>query len=236
MVGRLVVALVITGGLVAIGTLYAVNRPQHIHQLNTQSGAIQGQVVYAEGQPVSGAVVYARKADFVKGIEPFAHSDKQGRFIIRNLTPGTYTVYGGKEEDGYPLTTSAFHSVGNVIAPQVNVNDQQTTSQVVVQLGPKAAKLAVRIVDAATTRPIEEVSITLRRVDNANYMYSTGPNGPKGGGFEILVPSVPVTVEVQARGYEKWNYRAAGADAREDVLHLAPGERKDMIISLRRPK
>jgi hypothetical protein len=181
-------------------------------------------VVDADGQPVSGAEVYALKSDFTTGKIPTAHTDKDGTFLITGLKPGVYTISAGKEEDGYARTDSPFHSTGLTAAPQVDVNEAQTTSGVVVCFGPKAAKLVGSLVDASTNKLIKDpqsAEIVLRRIDHPDYSYSTAPSLQ--GVFEILVPPVPLTAEISAPGYEK---KLLGS------LHLIPGETKRMGVSL----
>src|SRR6266545_2479427 len=100
----------LTTGVVVIVS-YGVIRSQHIHQNRaTRTGAIQGRVLNPEGRPVSGAEVHALRSDLTTGKLPAAYTDNRGRFLIEDLIPGRYTVSAAKNEDGYPNTSSAFHS------------------------------------------------------------------------------------------------------------------------------
>jgi Carboxypeptidase regulatory-like domain len=227
---QLLIGLPIVVLLIVVGIAYAVlpttNQSLHIHQgVASHSGAIEGRVLDANGQVVSEAEVHVLKSDFTSGKIPTVYTDKEGKFLIKGLASGIYTISVGKEEEGYVHMSSPFFSAGLITAPQVNVNEHQTTTDVVVHLGPKAAKLIGRVVDVSTNRPVnnlQNVQITLRRVDYPDYSYSTGLG--LDSEFNILVPSVPVMIEVSASGYEKKHL---------SPLQLKQGEVKRLDISLR---
>lgn len=188
-----------------------------------------------EGLPISGANIYAVRPDHSSGKIPFTDTDDRGGFLITDLISGTYSVYCAKEEDGYPITSSTFHTVGASNVPQVTVRGDQPTPEIAIQLGPKAARLIGRIVDATTNKLVENARITLRRVDNPDNFYVTNPNQlQEKGTFKVLVPSAPFTVEVSAPGYDVWRYK--NSDSKEDALQLAPGATKQLIIALRPSK
>lgn len=240
---QLLGGLVITLMIVAIGVSYAVNRParirqhaaQHSHQDAAQSfGAISGRVLDPEGQPVFGAEVNASHTESGTGRVPTAYTDNQGEFQIRDLRPGTYIVSASKEEDGYARTYLLFNSAGFVENPQVTVYEQQITSDVVVHLGPRAARLVGRIVNAITNEPIQNlqnVKITFRRIDRPDNWYSRAPD--LNGEFSIFVPPAPFTIEVEAPGYEDWQYRSVSAGDQTASLQLVPGSSQNLTIALR---
>jgi hypothetical protein len=228
LIGLLVIVLLIVVGI-SYAMLPATTQSLHIHQaIASPSGAIEGRVLDANEQPVSKAEVHFLKSDFTTGKIPAVYTDKEGVFSIKGLASGVYTISVGRKEDDYAHTDSPFYSIGLIPAPQVNVNERQTTPDIVVRLGPKAAKLVGRVVDASTNKPIknlQNVQITLRRIDHPDHSHSTGSD--LDGEFNILVPSVPVTIEVSAAGYEK---------GRLDVLQLRQEEVKRLDISLRSVK
>jgi hypothetical protein len=166
---------------------------------------------------------------------PTTKSDIQGSFQFKGLKVGTYTLYVAKEEDGYAPTDSAFHYGSSADAPQVTVNDQQPPQEVVIHLGPKAARLTGRIIDGATNDPVAwDAQITLRRMDNPDFMYATGPNLK--GEFNVLVPSAPFTMKVSAPGYEDWYFRNEGSKQQSDALEIAGDTTKELTVSLRPSK
>ena len=225
---QLMIALPIVALVIVVGISYAMHPPTnalHVNQVATSNaGTIKGRVLDANGKAVSAAEVHVLKSDFISGKIQTVYTNNEGVFSIKGLAAGTYTISVSKAEDGYVDSSSPFFSGGLIPPTQVNVN-AQTTAEVVTQLGPKAAKLVGRVVDASTRKPIDnlhDVQITLRRVDNPEYSYSTGLDSD--GQFNILVPSVPVTIEVSASGYAKKNLKA---------LQLRQQEVRRIDISLR---
>lgn len=229
---RLLVGLLITLISVTVYASFALTRSQRAHQyrgiFNHQevaqsSGAITGRVLDAEGRPVFNAQVQAFNTESGMGKVPTAYTDEQGIFQIKNLKSGTYRLPVAKKEDGYPPTDSTFYSVGFTQPQQALVYEGQTTSDVILHLGPKVAKLAGHIVDSTTHKKVlvDRVLITLRRIDNPNYPHeiSTDENGE----FEVLVPPVPTTIEVSVPGYE---YKKL------EALLLTRGEVKRLNIAL----
>ena len=234
---KFLVGLFAAAILAAVGGIYVMSSSQSYltpRGVATASGAITGQVIDVSGQPVSGAQVYADRNEAPIGRRLGASTDEQGMFVIDNLVPGTYTVSTSKEEDGYAPTDTSFY-VGYVQAPQVTVNERQTTSGVLVPLGPQAARLTGRIIDTTTNavmRDLRDVQITLRHADNPDYALSTNP--VLNGAFSILVPIIPFTVEVSAPGYQHWQYREAGSTPQPNILQLASGQTRRLDIALRR--
>jgi Carboxypeptidase regulatory-like domain len=239
----LAVSLLIVGVVISYGALRAVHSGQRIV---SHTGSIEGQVVDAEGQPVAGVRVYAFRDDFVKGILPAFYTDEHGKFLIKNLTAGIYTVQATKEQDGYPDTDSPFLS-GPITPPRVNVVDQQTTRGVIVQLGPKISRLVGRVMDAVTHRSIINAKIIISRVDNPTIKSVTDldqseaklspnirlpPAARANGTFNIPVPSAEIKIKVSALGYEDWYYNE-GSNEKSDILYLAPNTTKEIIIRLR---
>jgi hypothetical protein len=225
LVGLSIILLVIVAGISYVIRSATIQSPDAQQDHTSNAGAIEGRVVDANGQAVSYAEVQILKSDFTSGKIPTAYTDQAGVFSIKGLAAGTYTLSVSKAEDGYVDISSPFFSAGLVPAMQVNVKERETTADVTAYLGPKAAKLVGRVVDVSTKKPINDlqnVQITLRRVDNPDCSYSTGLD--LDDQFVILVPPVPFTIEVSALGYEKRNLKA---------LQLRQEEVKRLDISLR---
>lgn len=229
---RLLVGLLVALVFITVYASSALNRSRRTRQYRgasshqevaQPSGAITGRVLDADGRPVFNAEVQAFNTESGTGKVPTAYTDEQGVFLIKNLKPGAYRLPVAKEEDGYPPTDSTFYSVGFTQPQQVFVYERQMTSDVVLHLGPKLAKLAGRIVDSKTHKAVvtDGVLITLRRIDNPNYPREISTN--ENGEFSILVPPVPTTIEVSAPGYEKKHLGS---------LHLKQKEVKRLDISL----
>ncbi len=233
--------LLVVGVVIVLSTLHASTQsettPPQVQSriidgetIYSGTGKIQGNVHNAEGQPVAGTTITLDSVDMIlKGL-PFATSDEEGKFLIRNVPPGVYRIYGENKAAGYPSTSSSFFD-SRPTAPQVNILPDQATSGVAVYLGSKAAKLVGEIVEATTRKAIKNSRIILRRVDNPGNFYSTGLDSS--GKFSILVPSVPITIEVSAPGYKKWHYRRDGSGNQADALQLSPADTQNLTVALR---
>jgi Carboxypeptidase regulatory-like domain len=206
-------------------------------EINSGTGAVEGRVLNADGQSIAGAKIFAERADVLQSRLRSSYSDKDGNYRIEIGEPGLYTIYGSKEEDGYPLNVSGFHRESSILIPKVTVTQNQVVKGVNINLGSKASALEGVIIDATTSLPISKVTITLRRADNPEMLYRIGAaEEKKGGKFKVLVPHVPFTIEVSAPGYETRTYNADGAGNLLESLSLNPGETKRLNITLRRRK
>lgn len=203
-----------------------------------ESQGIEGRVMDHQGNPAAGVDVIAMSS----GQGPRAgallksRTDKEGYFIIKGMPAGTYEVYA-LEKDGPICPTCLFSSGGS--PPQhvatESVLEGRITLNIVLQKPPKSAKLMGRVVDAETKEPIVASRITLRRMDNPDYFFETGPD--EKGNFIIPVPTVAVTMEVRSPGYEQWNYVREDLPlvlTRVDSLKLNRGESRKLEVRLRK--
>lgn len=211
----------------------AANRQRQPEFIN--GGIIQGRAVNSDAQPVVEAKACVEKADALIGRQLCSSTDNEGNFRIEVPEPGTYTVFGSKEEDGYPLTISGFHREEGILVPKVYVEARQTVRDVILQLGSKAATIHGTVTDATDRKPVSKVTITLRRADNPNIYYEIGAAEPKANGrFKVLVSPVPFTIEVSSSEYETWTYSETGRNGHADALTVNRGQTKRLNIMLRR--
>jgi hypothetical protein len=188
---------------------------------------ITGQVLNAEGSPVSNVNVYAYPLAPLEGRLPAASSDKEGKFSIPVEHAGKFVVVTSKVADGYPSTYSIFYNLSGNSLPEVLVEENQAPPVVTIRLGPKAGKLLGRIVDAETSQPIKEVQISLCRAEAPMYCHRTSAGGPSEQ-FQFLVPAVPLTVQVSAPGYKDWYSNAET----QEPLQVEADTTKELSISL----
>jgi hypothetical protein len=197
-------------------------------------GGISGRVLDANGHPIGDAMVLADRPDIVIRPAPMGWTNKDGEFIIEDLMPGSYSLHGSKQEEGYPRTEFNFYDPNESGGLKVEVYERQTTQKVIIQLGPKAAVLVGQVVDASTSQPLRHANITVRRVDHPERFLSTGLfwHGVEGG-FRLLVPSSPFTLKVSEPGYQDWYYRRSGERGQASALLLAPNNTKSLKVALR---
>lgn len=190
-------------------------------------GNISGRVIDALSRPVANAAVHAWSLPPAMGMVPSAITNSRGVFIFKGLETGKYYLSVEKEFAGYPDTDNRFYSAGFVENPNVVVQVEKTVWCGDVRLGPKAAKLAGTVRDAVTNKLIVSTfggqprQLVLSRAQDPNNSYTPGID--INGGFEVLVPPVPFTLEVSVAGYQR---KEVGS------LQLKSGETKRLDIFL----
>jgi protocatechuate 3,4-dioxygenase beta subunit len=104
--GKLTVAAVAPDH--ASATLHGVEcneSPPLVIQLR-EGRRIEGQILDAQGRPVGGLLVRARKNEFFHSHEEFilqTRTDKDGRFAIRNASPGDWEISARSEDPNRPF-------------------------------------------------------------------------------------------------------------------------------------
>jgi hypothetical protein len=230
------VLLILTGAVAYKIRALQNGRPQN--EVQTQGHVsddfrIEGRVINANGDVVPGATVYAEldRAGVTRILTDV--SDSNGNFRIKIRELGQYTIYGSKEEDGYPLTVSGFHqSVPIDQIPKLNITERKTVSGVVLQLGEQAAIIEGTVKDEDNGELIRTATVTLRRADNPDLLYRTSIDQMRPGRFRLAVPQVPFDVEVDSTGYEHWTYQ----NGKKEPIKLNRRESKILIVSLRKQK
>lgn len=168
------------------------------------SMVIRGQVLDDRGHPVSGAVVNAHPDGGLKGKLPSATSDVRGEFTIVVSQTGSFKVWASKPADGYPSPWNPFYYPTEDNLARVVVSENHAAPFATVSIGTKAGKIAGRIVDAVTERPVTDANIDLCRAGIPKYCHRVFAKHPNGQ-FDILVPSTPFTIRVSASGYKDWS-------------------------------
>lgn len=234
---RLFAAVTVAGVLLVLVVLVAAGGLSPAHQearsqrpeVSSDRGTLEGRVLDTDGQPLAGAeVTLERIGSSVSTILPVGTTDEQGNFKFPALPAGQYRVHASKESEGYPSTRLDLYATGTEAVPQVVVVGGQVASDVIVRLGPKASKIVGKVTDASTGTPLENASIVISRVGEPGSRLMTGPNKEdEKGSFELLLPPVPVMIEISAPGYEKKQINS---------LQLLRGETRQFDISLRRSK
>jgi hypothetical protein len=223
---------------VSIALLYSLPASHALVDPNFESpqpDTIRGRVVDAEGKPVPRAKLHVlRVGANPSGRRVYYPSDDEGNFSIKGLPAGVYDVFVSKEEDNYPDTELFFYSTKETSSVQAEVSEQQESPPITVRIGPKAGRITGRVVNAVTGAPIDNPTLTFRHSENKNIFLFTSLNQPdRKGGFDFLLPTVPLTIEVTAPGYAVWNYRNEGSTKQIDLLTLEPGKTKQLVVRMR---
>jgi hypothetical protein len=190
------------------------------------------------GKPVVGALVSFLQKTEGRGkgklTRRFYETDESGSFhaALDLSSPGSYWVLAKKEGSGYPETILAFYE--DYEPPLVALHCGAMVSGTVVKLGSKSAYItAIQVLDAVTGNPIENASITFRRVhppfrgvSNAEFSITTSAtsmhSGPGYSGFPI--PSnADISYEISAPGYKT---------SKPQIMHLTPSNIAEISVKL----
>ena len=188
------------------------------HSKLTLAGTVEGSVRDLDGRPVTGAMVYASNIGHRRGTTTI--SDSSGTFVLRNLKAGTYEVHAYKESAGYADTFFAFFGVNNKAVKVVQV-PEAGTSNIVLMIGPKCARLKLSI-NNEEGKPVDG-ELTLTRVSATNAPYGIGVNSKS----DTLLPPVLFRFEVRAKGYQLW---------RSGILRPRTGEALEVTVRLTRSR
>jgi hypothetical protein len=111
---------------------------------------IVGTVLDQQGQPLKNISVHA-VLEQTGMYMPTANSNDTGQFVIGDLKPGTYDIFGESDAAGYPNTALSFYTNEHPIRATLGKRD---TATVVLVLGPKAGVLSGTLLDRVTGRAI----------------------------------------------------------------------------------
>lgn len=190
------------------------------HSAPALAATVEGSVRDLKGQPLVGATVYSRNMERSSGGSHRISTvtDYEGKFVLRDLSTGSYEIHAYKESEGYADTFFAFYGINNKAFRVVYVNGRSTIN-VVLTLGPKCARLKVSIRNEEG-KPLGG-GLTFVRVNAPGAPYSLGANADS----ELLVPPVPFRFEVSATGYQPW---------KSGIMKLHPGETTGVTVHVKR--
>ncbi len=198
------------------------------------SGSISGVVVSGGGTPVGDARVCAIPADRpINGRIPNFPADGQGRFRIGGLSPGRYSVIAFKLSEGYPDPgVFAFFATDRNHFPTVTVEAGRVT-ETTVNLGLKAGRLSIRVLDGRTGRPVTSAGMELVRRDDPQNSLSTGARlgDDPGTVWSWVPPLTPFSIRISADGYASWSTEDE-ADPALRFLQLQPQEERVLVVKL----
>lgn len=184
------------------------------------AGEIKGVVSDGDGRPVSSAVVFAvpQALTLEEITSRSAKTGDDGKFVFSGrFSPGTYTLYSRKEEEGYPDPTDRFYADSKA-ATEVHLTADKPSATVKVRLGQKAGILEGRVIDVNTGAAIPARLVFYDQNGNQHFLMVKGE-------YRALLPSgKDVGLMVSSPKYES---RIAVAR-----LQLEPGQQVHLDIPL----
>jgi hypothetical protein len=192
------------------------------------SGSIHGIVLDGEHRPLAGAKVYGlREENMLQQIPTTA--DDAGRFVLSNVAPGAIYLSAFKEDEGYPYNFFSFFIMPGQNMPKVNVRAGETISDVVIQLGARAAYLEIHITDENGMPSDHGAQLVFTRPDLPGD-YRRGARSRE----SLMVPPVPFRLAVEAKGYEVWRYGGKNWQQKAGLISLKSGETLTIVCPLKR--
>jgi hypothetical protein len=205
-----------------------------------KAGIISGTVVDEGGAPLEDATVNwfdlepKYTVEVQAGQRPFVKSDGKGHFYITHLIAGDrYALVAHKEEAGYPdLAQPLYNPLGKT--PVAVAQAQDRVPDVVIQVGPKAARFQWIVKDAVSGALLPGIGFAIYRSDGRGENKGMPPvGGSAPGTFSYLIPTdIGVTIEFSAEGYKTWYYPGAMDKAGRTFLRAVPGENIKLEVAL----
>ena len=160
-------------------------------------GGITGVVLTEEGQLANGEkVCISVRSGNNTSIKCSVSADKEGRFTVEHLKPGTYQVFAINAAEGYSIENQA-------PGQDVTISEDQPWANITIRLLGKGGVLVGSITD----------SLTGKRIRRAQIQYTAIDRNGEGGGtlvegdFHVTIPAnCDVLVVVMADGYKGWVY------------------------------
>jgi hypothetical protein len=194
-------------------------------------GAVTVKVIDQQGNPVSEAVVRVNPphTGAISRVSNICKTDSSGTCTRNDLPIGTYLVDAMKPEDGYPdLRFALYRPQSRAI--EVVLTPGSPDYNVQFQVGPKAAKLKVNVIDDATGTSIDDPTIILRNPTVPTEMVSVG----RASDSTVLIPSdKDVQVQVMANAYQSWQLTDHPELSGGKALHFRSSEMRELTIRLK---
>jgi protocatechuate 3,4-dioxygenase beta subunit len=175
-------------------------------------GCLKGTVFDENKKPVPEISVHPLLTDdFLNAKALETHTDKYGRFDMRDLHPGVYWVSVYDKNKGYDVSSTEHLDV--------SVQAAKRCAELTINLRGQRAKLEVDIVDASTHQAISRFKYTVRSAVPKDWWYQE--SAEKG---TLVPPDKPCSVQVESRGYLTSEPVFLGS--------LSPGEVRSLTVEL----
>lgn len=197
---------------------------------------VTGQVVDAEGRPISGALIYAVPETVGPGAVLWrGGTNENGEFSVAVGSAGRYKMMPDHTDSNRMPQTIPFYRHPTLAPPVVTLNEANPAQQVRVEIVPPSGAVSLRLIDAPTGRPAERARIKACLAAEPTVCFRLSAFTAIGVDATIVRAAyLPFTIEVTADGYETW--RAPGDAGDAAPLAVASGATLELDVKLvRRP-
>jgi len=179
-----------------------------------QTGCVTGTVVDQQGTPIAGARIQAGPGG--ENFDPgtWKSTDAKGHFRIDGVQPGNLPIYTYAE--GYPLPTSQKDSSFT----EVTVGSRSECAETNIKLGPKAAKLWVKVVDIVTQKPVKDAEV-----------WAAG-NFADGGTWSQKIAADPTPVPALTQFFVRASAEGYVKPQPMTILPMQPEQTQEITIAL----
>jgi hypothetical protein len=198
-----------------------------------------GYVKDSDNNPVAGAKVcgWDKSGRPINGRIPCAISQKDGSFSldIRKWEGDTYNIFVEDSEKGYPNPNSALYENFFRDKQIIDVDVTNEAKPIEIQLGLKAGKAILKIVDDESGKPVESGMVKMCRTDNPEICQSLSSAFPKGV-VEILTPNSPVTLKIELWDGKEWKESFVMDENKTliQTIQVELGQKKEIKIRIKR--
>jgi hypothetical protein len=202
-----------------------------------ESAAIYGTVLDGNRRPLPSATIFAIPEMGGPAKERRTISDSAGKFSLTSLAEGTFYLQAFKPSDGYPYNFFSFYLMpGEVVPNKVTLNSGEKKTDVVIQLGERAAYLMFKVTDEGGNVLRDGFNVTFSRPDQPGA--ETGPSiDPHSDdrldlSKPLLVPPVPFRATVTRGGYQAWHFGGTGWETNDGLIRLTSGQQLTLNVVL----
>jgi hypothetical protein len=219
--------------ILVCGTVTAFSQEERISSRN-----FVGFVKDSENHPVVGAKVcgWDKSNRPINGRIPCVESQKDGKFAlnIQKWEGDTYYIFVEDFTKGYPNPMFDLFERSTVDKQILDVDASDEQNPIVIQLGQKAGRAILKMVDDDSGKPIKSGMVEVCRIDNAKSCLSISTSFPNGR-YEFLIPEAALTLKIKLWESGEWKQWSVidENDKIVESIQVNSGETKEINIRLR---
>lgn len=171
---------------------------------------IRGDVMDEYGKPAAGVRVCAFPDASQPGREIVCGSEstEEGKYILYLVKGGKYQLYCDRP-DGHMWQNHPFYRQESDRIPTITVDAENPNVTTSLFLNPISGAVSGKVIDAKTKLPVDNIQITLCKLDHPEICYMTHSKTATGR-FFVYGSVTSFTMKITAEGFEDWLGTAGG--------------------------